>query len=67
MDALLHRMLADGVRFSHQAVGRLTAFAFSRGEPAAAYALFQVRPGWCVLVLVCGFVVVWLVWSRLKV
>lgn len=43
VDMLLRRMRADSVRFSPQAVARLANFAFTRGEPAAAYALFKVR------------------------
>ena len=40
---LLQRMVADNVRFSPQAVARLANYGFTRGEPAAAYALFKVR------------------------
>lgn len=43
VDLLLARMLRDGVRFSHQAVGRLTSFCFSRAQPLVAYSLFKVR------------------------
>jgi hypothetical protein len=42
VELLLERMRRDGVRFSHQAVGRLTSFCFSRDEPELAFQLFRV-------------------------
>lgn len=45
IDWLLGRMVRDGVRFSHQAVGRLTSFCFGRSQPRAAYLLFKARQG----------------------
>ncbi|PSC70893.1 hypothetical protein C2E20_5639 [Micractinium conductrix] len=44
VDQLLERMRRERVRFSHQAVSRLSGFCFSRGQPQVAYQLFkQVR------------------------
>ncbi len=34
-------MRRDGVRFSHQAVGRLSGFCFSRSQPQLAFQLFK--------------------------
>ena len=45
MDWLLERMRRDGVRFSHQAVGRLSGFCFSRGQPQVAFQLFKASGG----------------------
>ena len=42
VDWLLGRMVVDGVRFSHQAVSRLTAFSLAAGQPKVAYRLFKV-------------------------
>ena len=41
VDQLLERMRRERVRFSHQAVSRLSGFCFSRGQPQVAYQLFK--------------------------
>lgn len=41
VDQLLERMRRDDVRFSHQAVGRLSGFCFSRSQPQLAFQLFK--------------------------
>ena len=56
VDWLLERMRRDGVQFSHLAVGRLTGFCLSRGQPHVAFQLFKARgkAGWLPAPGVCA-------------